>query len=134
MVHPQGMQVGTVTCHAFCLLSSRSGNALEVNSPPGRGVSNHYATKTTLGTARRGWRVIGTTLSWQPLAPGFAPAAPNSSEQRMKMQKTGFFLRNVWDTGSKEWLLLTEVQFFLGASLKSHNLSFSLNLLRWFCG
>lgn len=67
---------------------------LGVNPPPGRGVSNHYATWTSLGAAERGWRGIGTTLPWQP----FAPAAPNSSEQRMKMQKTGIILRAMFGT------------------------------------
>lgn len=87
-----------------------------------------------MGAAGRGWRGIGTTLPWQPLAPGFAPAAPNPSW--MKIQKARIFLRDeqqhLSHAGSKERLLLTEVQLFLGANFESHKLSFPLFLLRWF--
>lgn len=71
---------------------------LGVNRPAGKGVKNHYATWTSLGAAGRGWRGFGTTLPWHPFSPGSAPAAPNPSEQRMKMQKPGIILRAMFGT------------------------------------
>lgn len=100
VVHPEGMQLGS--SNSPCLLAPLFQKEWEcVRSKSSywkRRVSNHYPTGTSLGAAGRGQRGIGSTLPWQPLVPGFAPAASNPSEKRMKMQKTVLCCSNVWVT------------------------------------